>query len=180
MGVGKSGGALKYRAAEQAVSAEGGGSEFCVALEAGVFECGNTIECASIKSGGAIEYSVSETGLALEYGTVEDDIGLEFGSDTIGLRPWPGKDDVLLKGALVKDYGLREDQTVTALAFCACEFLGLEFFGGVKEAIDVEHAGYGALVEVDIVSVGKGLKQVTCRYVLFFTLKSHSVKTKVK
>jgi hypothetical protein len=27
---------------------------------------------------------------------------------------------------------------------------------------------------VDIVCVGKGLKKVTCRYVLFFTLKSHS------
>jgi len=44
------------------------------------------------------------------------------------------------------------------LIFCQGKFPGLEFFGGVKEAIYVEYSGDGALVQVDIESVGKCLE----------------------
>ena len=38
------------------------------------------------------------------------------------------------------------------------EFFGLEFFGGVEEAVYIEHAGNGASAKLDILAIDKGLE----------------------
>jgi hypothetical protein len=180
MGIGEPGGGVKDGIAEETVPVKSYGPEFCVCLEDGVFEGDNSAEGAAIKSSGGLEYGISETSLAFEYGTVEDDVGFEFYGNTVRLGPGPGKNNVFLKGALVKDYRLRERQVFSACVFAQGEFFGLEFFGGVKEAIYVKHSGYGALVQVDIVSFGKCLKKVCRGDILFLSLKRHLINVKVK
>jgi hypothetical protein len=58
-----------------------------------------------------------------------------------------------------------------AVTFFDCQIAGIKVLAFFEKPVNIKLTGYGTTVQLDIISIGDGLENITCRYTLIFSLK---------